>query len=82
MLVASIVLATILVVTIIYAFVKKYELVKQCEDNGGQWVKYNCRINTSTECVTSSNGNRTNCHTTDYEVCAEKCMGARIEVDH
>lgn len=77
--IAAIALIAVIIVTIIYANVKKYELVKQCEDNGGRWIKYNCRDNTSTECTMSSHGSRTDCQTTNYEVCDEKCVGARAE---
>lgn len=60
-----------------------YREHRKCTDNGGHWVRYNCRQWTSWDCNyrTDTNGFTVldSCMTNRHESCDRKCVGATPE---
>lgn len=76
----SIVFVMVLViVALVYTGYQSYKIHKKCTDNGGDWVQYNCRDNVRMSCSYDAEGHLQECHTTHYETCDEKCVGAAAE---
>jgi len=73
-------IAIALVVTVFIMGAAAYiHTIEKCTDNGGSWVKYNCRDISSMSCSYDTKGQLEECHTETTEHCDEKCVGAKAE---
>lgn len=55
----------------------------RCTDNGGTWMRVNCRLVEDQNCITTDYGSGmviTSCMPSMSEVCDQVCRGARAEV--
>ncbi len=76
----AVVIGTVgLIVLLIVGLYQRHKMIKKCTDNGGQWIKYNCRMITSMHCSHDDKGHLEECHLESYEQCDEKCVGANAE---
>ena len=76
--VGGVVLIIVVVAVIILALVQYYKMIKKCTDNGGEWIRYNCRTIITSDCETDRYGRRS-CSISSHEECDEKCVGANAE---
>ena len=75
------VLSGALIAALFYGSCQHYKVRKKCTDNGGHWVKYDCRDVATMSCSYDDKGNLSECHVATHEACKERCDGASAEAN-